>query len=94
MNLTCPCARSVDALPGFLQASDAITKQRFGGYTLHLEFRTPYMPAARGQGRGNSGVYHSGRWETQVLDSFGLDGRDNECGGIYSIAQPRLNAVW
>jgi len=76
---------------GFLQASDAITKQRFGGYTLHVEFRTPYMPAARGQGRGNSGVYHSGRWETQVLDSFGLDGRDNECGGIYSIAQPRLN---
>ena len=49
------------------------------------------MPAARGQARGNSGVYHSGRWETQVLDSFGLDGRDNECGGIYSIAQPRLN---
>lgn len=76
---------------GFLQATDAITKQRFGGYTLHLEFRTPYMPAARGQARGNSGVYHSGRWETQVLDSFGLEGRDNECGGIYSISPPRLN---
>lgn len=76
---------------GFLQATDALTKQRFSNYTLHLEFRTPYMPTARGQARGNSGVYHSGRWETQVLDSFGLEGRDNECGGIYSIAKPRLN---
>jgi hypothetical protein len=75
----------------YLQATDAITRQQFASYTLHLEFRTPYMPAARGQGRGNSGVYHSGRWETQVLDSFGLEGRDNECGGIYSISKPRLN---
>ena len=76
---------------GYLQAADCITRQQFASYTLHLEFRTPYMPAARGQGRGNSGVYHSGRWETQVLDSFGLEGRDNECGGIYSISKPRLN---
>lgn len=76
---------------GLLQATNATTKQQFGSYTLHLEFRTPYMPTARGQARGNSGVYHSGRWETQVLDSFGLEGRDNECGGIYSIAKPRLN---
>jgi len=76
---------------GFLLATGCTSRQRFGDYTLHLEFRTPYMPSARGQGRGNSGVYHGGRWETQILDSFGLEGRDNECGGIYSISEPRLN---
>lgn len=74
-----------------LLAAGCTSKQRFASYRLHLEFRTPYKPTARGQGRGNSGIYHSGRWETQVLDSFGLDGKDNECGGIYSVSKPRLN---
>lgn len=74
-----------------LWANASTTRLRFRSYTLHLEFRTPYKPQARGQKRGNSGVYHSGRWETQILDSFGLDGRDNECGGLYSIAKPKLN---
>ncbi len=74
-----------------LLAAGCTSKQRFGSYRLHLEFRTPYKPTARGQGRGNSGIYHSGRYETQVLDSFGLDGKDNECGGIYSISKPKLN---
>ena len=76
---------------GHLLATGCTSKRNFGSYKLHLEFRTPYKPAARGQQRGNSGVYHSGRWETQILDSFGLDGKDNECGGIYSISPPRLN---
>lgn len=74
-----------------LLAAGCTSKQTFKGYTLHLEFRTPYKPFARGQGRGNSGIYHSGRWETQILDSFGLDGKENECGGIYSVSKPRLN---
>lgn len=76
---------------GLLPSSNATTKQTFGSYTLHLEFRTPYKPFARGQGRGNSGIYHQGRYETQVLDSFGLAGANNECGGIYSIAESRIN---
>jgi hypothetical protein len=76
---------------GLLTASGCTTKRTFADYKLHLEFRTPYMPDARGQQRGNSGVYHGGRWETQILDSFGLEGQANECGGIYSVSKPRLN---
>lgn len=69
----------------------ATSKRKFGSCKLHLEFRTPYMPEARGQARGNSGCYLQGRYEVQILDSFGLAGKDNECGGIYSVKDPSVN---
>ncbi len=67
------------------------SKESFKDFQLHIEFQTPFMPKAHGQGRGNSGVYLQNRYEVQVLDSFGLDGRDNECGGFYSIKAPDTN---
>jgi hypothetical protein len=75
----------------WLGATGTATKRKFGDHTMHIEFRTPFMPEATGQARGNSGVYIQGRYECQVLDSFGLEGEDNECGGIYSISKPKLN---
>ncbi|MFY9254784.1 MAG: DUF1080 domain-containing protein [Fuerstiella sp.] len=79
---------------GDLLAADCSSKEKLGSHTMHLEFRTPFKPSARGQARGNSGVYLQSRYECQVLDSFGLDGRNNECGGIYSISEPAVNACF
>jgi hypothetical protein len=78
------------AADGFLDVGTR-TKRKFSSYTLHLEFRTPFMPTKRGQGRGNSGLYLNDQYECQVLDSFGLTGENNECGGFYQIAKPLVN---
>ncbi len=72
---------------------DITTKEKFDGrFKLHVEFRVPYMPDKKGQQRGNSGVYLQGRYEVQVLDSYGLDSQDNDCGAIYEVAKPLVNA--
>jgi len=68
-----------------------MSKQKFQGFKLHMEFLLSFMPHARGQGRSNSGVYMQGRYEVQILDSFGLEGKHNECGGIYSVNPPSVN---
>ncbi len=68
-----------------------ILKSPVRDFRLHLEFRTPYMPYARGQARGNSGVYIQQRYEVQILDSFGLAGVANECGGLYKQQPPAVN---
>jgi hypothetical protein len=77
--------------PDGLLEQGATSSDKLGDGTWHVEFMLSYMPAARGQGRSNSGVYLQGRYEVQVLDSFALEGKNNECGGIYSIAAPKQN---
>lgn len=67
------------------------TRDAYGDFRLHLEFRLPYMPHAKGQARSNSGIYVQSRYEVQILDSFGLDGEFNECGALYREVKPNLN---
>jgi hypothetical protein len=53
---------------------------------------TPAMPEATGQARGNSGVYLAGRYEVQVLDSYGLELGLGDCGSIYGKRVASVNA--
>jgi hypothetical protein len=84
-------AQVVDGVLNSAGTGGFFSKAKYGNVKLHIEFMLSFMPHAGGQGRSNSGVYLAGRHECQVLDSFGLTGENNECGGIYTIAKPKVN---
>jgi hypothetical protein len=90
-------------LPGGVMEArdvDIRTRQTFAGPDrLHVEFRVPSQPADTPQGRGNSGVYVHGRYEVQILDSYGpqipgtLHAKPVEaCGAIFGQASPMIQA--
>jgi hypothetical protein len=79
---------------GNLLAQGATTKQTFRDFRLHVEFRLPFRPTARGQSRGNSGVYLQRRYEIQILDSFGLDPKNDDCAAVYELAAPSVNLCY
>lgn len=79
----------MEVLPG---KGDISTVSTFSDCQLHIEFMVPLMPDQKGQNRGNSGVYLQASYEVQVLDSYGLQSQSSDCGGIYGVAAPLVNA--
>lgn len=80
---------------GYIQAQggDICTKRKFADCQLHVEFWLPLMPDAQGQGRANSGIFLMGWvYEIQILDSYGLPTTKNDCGAIYNLTAPMVNA--
>ncbi len=82
-----------DAVMALPDSDDLVSKQSFKDVKLHVEFRTPYQPTERGQSRGNSGVFLQDIYEVQVLDSYGLEGYYDECGALYKVSAPYVNAT-
>lgn len=69
------------------------TRQKFGDIQLHLEWAEPSDVKGSSQGRGNSGVFLMGLFETQVLDSYNNPTySDGQCGAIYGQYPPQVNA--
>jgi len=76
---------SIQVPKGGMNSKDALE----GSFDYHVEFLNPFQPAARGQGRGNSGCYLPNGDEIQVLDSFGMDTyKGGGCGGLYNYKDP------
>ena len=72
------------------------TKRDVRNFTLHLEFIVPFQPSAKGQARGNGGVYIQRRYEVQILDSFGFKLDDRKpvgdlSGEIYKQKVPDVS---
>ena len=74
------------------KSGSIVTKRNFSDFKMHAEFKTPQMPAnVKGQGRGNSGIYIQRRYELQILDSFGLEPKENDCASLYKTRAPDKN---
>ncbi len=65
---------------------DISSKQEFGDCYLHVEFCEPLT------GSGNSGVGMEGRYEIQILNSYGRQPESHECGAYYSQTPPKVIA--
>ena len=74
------------------KSGSIMTRRDFTDFKMHIEFKTPQLPPeVKGQGRGNSGVYIQRRYEVQILDSFGLPPKFNECASLYRFKAPDQN---
>ncbi|MCX6900052.1 MAG: SUMF1/EgtB/PvdO family nonheme iron enzyme [Verrucomicrobia bacterium] len=82
-----PCDWRVEAGALVAGATDLDTREKFQDFELHVEFACP-----QDRKQGNSGVYIQGRYELQILESFGKPATDGSCGAIFKLKAPTENA--
>ena len=93
-----------DAFTVVKGTGDITTKQKFGDYQLHIEWKVPEDIQGESQARGNSGVFLQdmsddlkieGYWyELQVLDNYNNPTYVNgQAGSIYKQNAPLVNAM-
>jgi hypothetical protein len=72
--------------------TDIVTKAEFGDMFLHIEWRDLTDKNGKCLGSGNSGVGLQGRYEIQILNSYGRKpGDPHDAGAVYSQVPPRVN---
>jgi hypothetical protein len=73
-----------DVLENEMPSSDIRTEKEFKDFKLHIEFNCP--------SKSNSGVYLRGRYEVQVMDSYGQPPESHRLAGLYGFIDPTENA--
>lgn len=86
-----PGFKNAKLTPDGLLIEGAETIEAYSDFMMHVEFRVPFMPSKKSQGRGNSGVYLQRRYEVQILDSFGDEAVFNGVGALYRTKTPDVN---
>lgn len=93
-----------DAFTVVKGTGDITTKQKFGDYQLHIEWKIPEDIQGESQARGNSGVFLQdmsddlkigGYWyEVQVLDNYiNATYVNGQAGSVYKQNAPLVNAM-
>lgn len=68
------------------------TKDDFGDFQLHIEWKSPVKIEGEGQRRGNSGIFLQSRYELQIQDCYQNPTYVNgQAGSIYKQTAPLVN---
>lgn len=76
---------SDDILVNRKSGGHIITKDTFSDFKISLEYNIP-------EG-SNSGLYLRGRYEVQIMDSYGAEASSTGAGGVYGFIKPMINAA-
>ena len=71
---------------------DIVSKRDFADCYLHAEFRCPADANGNPISGGNSGIGFEGRYEVQILNSYGHQPEKHECGALYDEKPPLVIA--